>query len=104
MLEGKGKAILQDLLARLVDGACDHFAHEEQLMERIRCPDYRQHRREHEDLQPRVRAMQDRAASGEVTMTIQVMQFLMEGIRDHTNTIDCQIRDYMKENGLSLDQ
>ena len=40
MLEGNGKAILVDLLARLVDYTCYHFAHEEQLMERIGYPGY----------------------------------------------------------------
>ena len=41
MLEGNGKAILVNLLARLVDYTCYHFAHEEQLMERIQYPGYR---------------------------------------------------------------
>ena len=48
--------------------------------------------------------MQDRAASGEVTMTIEAMHFLMEWIKRHTIASDCRICDHMKANGLSLVQ
>ena len=75
MLEGKGKAILADLLVGLVEYTCDHFTHEERLMERIRYPEFRQHRQLHEDLRFRVRAIERRLASGEMTMTIESCSF-----------------------------
>lgn len=56
MLEGNGKAILQDRLAALLGYTCYHFEHEEQLMQQIGYPSYRQHRQEHEDLRSAVRA------------------------------------------------
>jgi hemerythrin len=96
MLEGKGKAILEDLLARLVEHTHSHFAHEEQLMERIRYPSYRQHQQEHADLCSKVRAMRDRSASGEKTMTIEVMQFIIDWLKDHTITSDQRFGEYMK--------
>ena len=65
MLEGKGREQLDALLASLVDYAWDHFAHEERLMERIGYPELNDHRKQHADLQSEVRAMQDRAASGQ---------------------------------------
>jgi len=91
MLEGLGKAILQDLLASLVAYTCYHFAHEEQLMERIGYPGYREHRAQHEDLRSRAREMQDRVASGELTITIEVIQFLVEWVRKHIASSDCRI-------------
>jgi hemerythrin len=97
MLEGQGKAVLQDLLASLAAYTCYHFAHEERLMERIRYPDYRQHREQHEALRLRVRAIQDRISSGEMTMTIEVMQFFMEWLQRHTTTSDREIAGYMKK-------
>jgi hemerythrin-like metal-binding protein len=95
MLEGNGKAILVNLLSRLVDYTCYHFVHEEQLMERIHYPGYRQHQQEHKDLRSRVREMQDRTASGEVTMTIDVAQFLMEWVKHHIIASDRRIGNYM---------
>ena len=96
MLNGKGKTILEDLLTRLVEYTCCHFAREERLMERIRYPGYQQHRRQHEDLRSRVLAMRVRAASGEITMTIEVMQFLMEWLKRHIVASDRTIGDYME--------
>ena len=99
MLEGQGKAILRDLLASLVAYTCHHFAHEEQLMQRIGYPDYPRHLKQHEDLRSRVLAMQERAASGELTMTIEVMQVLMEWLKNHITASDYQIAGYMKKSG-----
>ena len=101
MLEGRGKAILLGLLAELVAYTGYHFAHEEQLMQRIGYPDYPQHREQHEDLRSRARAMQDRAASGKATMTIEVMQFLMEWLKRHIPTSDFRVAGDMEKSGRS---
>jgi hemerythrin len=95
MLEGTGKAILVDLLARLTEYTWYHFTHEEQLMERIQYPGYRQHQQEHEELRSRVREKNDRAAAGEVTMTMGVAQFLMEWVENHIIASDRRIGNYM---------
>jgi hemerythrin len=99
MLEGTGKAILLDLLARLVDYTWYHFAHEEQLMEQIQYPGYRQHQQEHEELRARVLEKNDRAVAGEVTMTIGVAQFLMEWVKNHIIASDRRIGSYMITGG-----
>jgi len=96
MLEGKGKSALQSLLADLVAYTCYHFTHEEQLMDRVGYPDYQSHRQEHEEAKSTIHAMQARAAAGEVTMTIEVMQFLMDWVKRHVIASDCRIGRYMK--------
>ena len=101
MLEGKGTAALVNLHRDLVSYTGYHFAHEEQLMERIGYPAYRQHLREHDNLRSRVRAIQDRLASGEITMTIEVMQFLRAWLDRHITTSDYRIGVYIKTRGLS---
>lgn len=97
MLEGTGKAILVDLLARLVEYTRYHFAHEEQLMERIQYPGYRQHQQQHEELRSKVRERNDRAAAGEVTITIGVAQFLMEWLKSHIIASDRRIGSYIND-------
>jgi hemerythrin-like metal-binding protein len=101
MLEGQGKAILQDLLANLIAYVSYHFAHEEQLMERIGYPDRPQHGEQHEHLRSKVLALRDRAASGELTMTIEAMQFMVDWLR-HITIADRAIAGYMKKSGHSL--
>jgi hemerythrin len=101
MLEGKGPATLANLHGDLLHYTGYHFAHEEQLMQRIGYPGYRQHRQEHENLRSRVRVIQDRLASGEITMTIEVMRFLMTWLDRHITISDHRIGSYMKMRGLS---
>jgi len=96
MLEGKGKAALEDLLAQLAGYACQAFAHEEQLMEQVQYPGLQEHRREHEELRAAVGALQDRCAAGEATMTIEVALFLSRWLTRHTGASDRQIRDHME--------
>lgn len=101
MLKGKGKTVLDGLLAQLVDYTCYHFAREERLMEQVRYHDCLPHRREHDDLRASVQDMRARAASGEITMTIDVMQFLMEWVKFHIVESDRRIGDYIKANRLT---
>ncbi|HTR39474.1 MAG TPA: bacteriohemerythrin [Bryobacteraceae bacterium] len=100
MLDGRSKAFVEELLARLLDYTDYHFTHEERLMARIGYPELRQHQRQHEKLRSEVRAMQARAASGEVTMTIEVMLFLMNWLRQHTAASDQRITAYMKRSSV----
>jgi hemerythrin len=101
MLEGKGTEALANLHGDLLRYTGYHFAHEEQLMQRIGYPGYRQHCQEHENLRFRVRTTQDRLDSGEITMTIEVMQFLMTWLDRHITISDHRIGSYMKSRGLS---
>ena len=95
MLAGLGKQVLQDLLAKLVSYTCVHFAHEEQLMERVGYPGLNEHRAQHLDLRSRLELLRKRAAAGEVTMTIEVAQFLIEWLKQHTATSDLRIAGYV---------
>ena len=80
LLAGKGKDQIEKMLTELVNYTCHHFAHEEKLMQKTGYPGYEQHRQDHANLRAEVLAKQLRARSGEATMTIEVMQFLIEWI------------------------
>ena len=101
LLQGKGVAVLGQLLDSLVEYTRYHFAQEEQLMQRLRYPGYARHRQQHEALTANVLALQGRAASGEVTMTIEAMQFLIAWLKHHTIASDRQIGDYIMQTGAS---
>jgi hemerythrin-like metal-binding protein len=101
MSEGKGRVFLNALLAQLVDYACYHFAREERFMKRIRYPGYRAHQREHAALRSAVKAMRSRAASGEITMTIEAMQFLVEWLKSHIAGSDRSIGEYLLANRVT---
>ncbi len=95
MLEGKGEAILEDLLSRLVKYTLHHFAHEEHLMEQIGYPGYRQHQIEHAELCSKVRTMQDRAELEKIPPG-EILRFLGDWLKYHTTTSDRRIGAYVK--------
>ena len=65
-------------------------------MQRTGYPGYQDHRKQHERFRAWAQAMQARAASGEVTMTIEVMQSLIEWLTRHIAASDRLISDHMK--------
>jgi hemerythrin-like metal-binding protein len=97
---GNDLEILICILDELVAYTCYHFAHEEELMEKIQYPYYLDHCRQHEDLRLRVLAMKERAPAGEDTLLIEVMQFLIDWLKGHTTTSDRRIGSYMRRCGL----
>jgi hemerythrin-like metal-binding protein len=101
MIAGRGKEFLSTLLAALLDYTSYHFAHEEELMERVCYPGLAEHQRQHEELRARTRELQERAASGEVTMTMEVALFLMDWLKRHTISSDLKIAAFSGGSGLS---
>ncbi|MEO8596776.1 MAG: bacteriohemerythrin [Candidatus Solibacter sp.] len=95
MLKGAGKALLDELLDRLIAYTREHFLHEEDLMRGAEYPGLPQHVRQHDFLRTQVREMRMRASNGEVTMTIEVLQFLVEWIRQHIAVSDRKIAAYV---------
>jgi hemerythrin len=100
MLEGKGKQVLQELLASLVDYTGHHFEHEEALMRRVGFPDFEAHREQHRDVSRKVLDLQARAEGGERTMTIEVMTLLMNWMGRHILEADQRIATYMVQSGV----
>lgn len=93
--------ILESVLNELIDYTCYHFAHEEQLMERIGYPHYADHCEEHEALRSQVFAMQKRFAEGEHGMPMNVLRFLTNWLKCHTTTTDRRIGSYMRKRRLA---
>ena len=101
MLAGKGKGSVRSLLSRLVNYTCDHFAHEEQFMARIDYPGLAEHCRQHEALRANVRSLEARVAAGEITLTIEVTQFLIDWLKQHTTSSDRRVAEYFLASGRS---
>jgi hemerythrin len=102
MLEGKGKAILETLLAEVNGYAFYHFAHESQLMTAVHYPELREHVKEHEDLRRTAETYQERFARGEATMTIELTLFLAEWIKRHLMTTDLRLGEFLIASGAAL--
>lgn len=103
MLAGKGKDFLTSQYVRLMNFALQHFSHEEQVMEQAGYPELAQHRRAHDEIRARLRAVADRLAAGEITLTIEAMQYFVETLNEQVNGIDRRLGGWLAARGIKGD-
>ena len=95
MLDGKGTELLLTLSHNLMQHTLEHFAHEERLMSSLGYPDHQAHIGEHHQLRLKADEFMRRFEDGETTITIEVMQFLMEAVPLHITTFDHESISYL---------
>jgi hemerythrin-like metal-binding protein len=96
MLAGHGKQILKTLLADCSQYAISHFAHEEKLMADVHYPEMLEHIQMHDELRRRLREMEEYVERGETVITIELMLFLRDWIKNHTMVTDRRLGDYIQ--------
>jgi len=97
MTAGKGKQVLSTTLANLIAYTKRHFSDEEILMESHRYPFYQQHRAEHQALTQKVLQFQKAFEADRATVTVELLQFLSNWLREHIGTVDRKVGDYLKQ-------
>jgi hemerythrin-like metal-binding protein len=100
MVEGSGKHKLGEILSNLIKYTRDHFATEERLMQSHACPDFLAHKCEHEHLTATVLDFQRRFLSNEVGLTIEVMDFLKDWLRNHILGSDKRYSPFLNAKGV----
>jgi hemerythrin len=88
MNSGKGKTLLEKVLQNLIDYTKTHFAAEERLMLRCNYPEYKPHKAQHDELTKQVLQLQSDFRAGKSALTIEVMQFLNNWLRQHIGGSD----------------
>jgi len=97
MTGGQGKKALQQTLADLIEYTKQHFASEENLMQKTSYPGYRQHKAEHDALTRKVAQFRDDLAANRVVVTIDVLQFLRDWLVNHIGQMDKKIGEYVRQ-------
>ncbi len=97
MAAGKGKAEMSKTLANLVAYTPTHFASEERLMQLNHYPDYVQHKAAHDALTKQVVEFQRDFETGRSPLTIGLMQFLKDWLREHIGNTDRKIAAFLIE-------
>jgi hemerythrin-like metal-binding protein len=97
MLSGAGAMLLETGFAQTMQFAFDHFAHEEDLMARVRYPDLQAHVRQHDELRRKAGLFAERFKRGETTMTIEMMLFLAASLKQQIMTADLALAGYLRQ-------
>jgi hemerythrin-like metal-binding protein len=96
MLAGRGAGILRTLLADFTLYAVSHFANEEKLMVVVHYPEMLKHIQKHEILRHRLREIEELYERGETAITIELMLFLSDWLKDHTKVADRRLGGYVQ--------
>lgn len=100
MTEGKGKAVIGKMISELANYAQIHFQTEEKYFDKFDYPHTDEHKKEHEKFVKKVSEFKEDYESGQLGLTIQLMNFLRDWLTNHIKGSDKKYSDFFNEKGL----
>jgi len=91
----KSKAVLSDIVDRLLKLIVVHFAYEERLMQEAAYPDFQAHKLEHDDLRRKALQLEADFKEGNAT-SLELFQTLKDALQRHTLESDQRYAPYLK--------
>ncbi len=100
MLDGKGTVFVGDIISRLADYTIYHFQTEEKYFDKFGYLQTELHKKVHSDFVKKVSEFKAAYDTKEVMLTIDVLEFLSNWIREHILGEDMKYSDFFVECGL----
>lgn len=100
MEDGLTDEALRNIFDGLLLYTHKHFEYEEELLMRTGFPATAAHQREHDALRERVKGLQQRVASGEMVLGVEVMDFLRDWLVNHIMGSDRAYSKHLVEQGI----
>ena len=101
MRQGKGKAVLQSVLDELISYTGSHFATEERYFDKYGYSEAREHISEHAAFVRKVSDFKEGFESGKFGVSIEVMSFLSDWLKNHIKGSDKRYTMLFNERGLN---
>lgn len=100
MRTGQGKEILKKTLRDMASYAVMHFSTEEKYFDRYQYPDSEAHKKAHQAFVQKVSAFKADYEAGRIGLTIPVMTFLSDWLKDHIMGSDQKYAPFLLEKGV----
>ena len=100
MTQKKGKEVVEKTLKGLIDYTRTHFSTEEKYFAQFRYPDAREHAQEHAAFVKKVGEFRDDYEKGRLGLSVEVMYFLRDWLKDHIQGVDKKYSAFFNANGL----
>jgi len=97
---GKGKEILGKTVNGLIVYTATHFKLEEKYFAQFGYPDTDSHKKEHAAFVQKVSGFKDGFEKGKLTLTMDVMNFLSDWLKNHINGTDKKYSQFFNDKGL----
>ena len=101
MKEGKGKEVVEKLLAELLDYTVFHFSFEEKLLNINNYPDHKTHAKLHADLMEQVQVFRNKVKSGNSLLSLELMNFLKKWLVEHILDSDKKYSAFLNAKGIN---
>ena len=100
MLKGEAQNVAGPLLKKLADYTQTHFSEEERMMAASKYPDLVAHKAKHQELLRKVGEFAARFERNEVTLTLDLMNFLRDWLTNHIQKVDHAYSPWMTQHGV----
>jgi len=100
MLKGQAQSLTGPLLRRLVEYTHTHFAAEEKMLADTRYPGLAAHKIKHSKLIEKVEGYLVRFEAGEITLNLNLMNFLRDWLTEHIQKTDHEYGSWLNEHGV----
>ncbi|PKL60662.1 MAG: hemerythrin [Methanomicrobiales archaeon HGW-Methanomicrobiales-4] len=101
MLQKQGKQIVNQIIDELAAYTVYHFQNEEKYMQQFKYSGLLVHTHEHETFVKRVDSFQKDYEAGKLGLSIEIMTFLRDWVKNHILVTDKKYMPTFRENGLN---
>jgi len=102
LLAGSPRRVLDDTLDALADYTKFHFRSEERLFDRYGYPRAEAHRRQHRLFVDKVADFMEKYKANEQRLTLEVLHFLADWVRNHILTSDHDFGEWFYQHGVPI--
>jgi hemerythrin-like metal-binding protein len=98
----ESRLVISEVVQKIAEYARYHFLTEESLMEKHHYPeaDFQEHKKEHENFRVQVEKFLSRDERKDVTLTVDVAQFLSDWLDHHITKIDKKYSPFLNSKGV----
>lgn len=100
LLANKARDLQRQTVTRMVDYAARHFSLEEKYMKQFSYAGYQRHKEEHDRFTAKGHELQERMDKVGFVLTIEILNFLRDWLRDHILKVDKEYSSYFAQKGL----
>jgi hemerythrin len=100
MKQGKGKDVSGKILNSLISYTATHFQTEEKYFDLYGYPEASNHKKEHLAFVQKVSKFKDDFEKGRLLLTIELMNFLSDWLKNHITRTDKNYSPFFKAKGL----
>ena len=100
MKAGKANDVLGGIITELTSYTVEHFQTEENYFDKYGYPETENHKKQHADFIAKVTEFKESFDSGQLAMSVGVLNFLTDWLRNHIKGSDKKYTAFFNEKGL----